>query len=368
MLDLPAVDPDIRRARTPPPELYIRPDLYARIVDRVLAASWQLLLDVDARSAQHGAAPAELLPGSIGEPLLVATDLDGRRRCLSNVCTHRGAVLLADPTAARGIRCTYHGRRFGLDGRCEHMPAFEGVEGFPAPEDDLREYPLERWGPLAWTSLAPAAGFDEVVGAVRDRLQGPAPDPQWLPMEALRVDPEGAREYEFDASWLLYVENYLEGFHIPYVHPGLAPAVDFATYATALLPCASVQIAEAAAGDPSLGPPVGHAEHGRRIAAYYVFVFPNTMLNFYPWGVSVNVVLPLGLARSRVAFRRYLWRPDLLERGAGADLHRVELEDEAVVRRVQRGMASRAYRGGRYSPSRETGVHHFHRLLLAALA
>jgi len=51
------------------------------------------------------------------------------------------------------------------------------------------------------------------------------------------------------------------------------------------------------------------------------------------------------------------------EGSAGDALDRVEMEDEAIVQQVQRGVRSRFYRRGRYSPTRERGVHHFHRLV-----
>jgi choline monooxygenase len=92
------------------------------------------------------------------------------------------------------------------------------------------------------------------------------------------------------------------------------------------------------------------------------------MINAYPWGLSINLVQPLAPDRTRVAFRSYVGDRTLLDRGAGAALDRVEHEDEAIVEAVQRGGRSRLYRGGRYSPSREQGVHHFHRLLCAFLA
>ena len=87
------------------------------------------------------------------------------------------------------------------------------------------------------------------------------------------------------------------------------------------------------------------------------------MLNFYPWGLSLNLVQPLAIDRTRVLFRSYVADPAQLETGAGASLDRVEAEDEAIVQAVQRGVRSRLYTRGRYSPTRERGVHHFHRLL-----
>jgi phenylpropionate dioxygenase-like ring-hydroxylating dioxygenase large terminal subunit len=87
------------------------------------------------------------------------------------------------------------------------------------------------------------------------------------------------------------------------------------------------------------------------------------MLNFYPWGLSVNVVQPLSPSRTRVSFISYVWREELRDKGVGAALHLVEMEDEEVVESVQAGVRSRLYDRGRYSPKRETGTHHFHRLL-----
>jgi choline monooxygenase len=87
------------------------------------------------------------------------------------------------------------------------------------------------------------------------------------------------------------------------------------------------------------------------------------MINVYPWGISVNAVKPLGVDRTRVSFLSYVWDPGKLDSGAGSGLDRVEREDEVAVEGVQRGLRSRLYSRGRYSATRETGVHHFHRLL-----
>jgi choline monooxygenase len=87
------------------------------------------------------------------------------------------------------------------------------------------------------------------------------------------------------------------------------------------------------------------------------------MFNFYAWGISVNVVRPVTPAKSVVEFLTYVSDESKVGTGAGADLDRVELEDEAVVESVQKGIRSRFYDRGRYSPTREQGTHHFHRLI-----
>lgn len=356
------IEPRIERAETLPAEVYRDPAWYQRARERVFATSWQVL-DVPALPGPGEAAPVTLLPGCLDEPLLLARDEAGALRCLSNVCTHRGAVLLEAPCQARALRCRYHGRRFGLDGRCLSMPEFERVEGFPAARDDLPALPLERLGPLLFTSLAPSLPASELLAPVRARLA-------FLDWEGLRPDPASTREYALEAGWALYLDNYLEGFHIPFVHPALNAALDWDAYRTELHPRGVLQLGVLRPGDeaPAFALPAGHPDAGLRVGAYYWWLFPNTLLNFYPWGLSLNVVLPRGPERSTVRYAAWVLDPALRERGAGAGLHQVELEDQAVVQAVARGVRSRLYRRGRYSPTREQGVHHFHRLLAAALA
>jgi choline monooxygenase len=147
------------------------------------------------------------------------------------------------------------------------------------------------------------------------------------------------------------------------VHSGLSETLDYGAYAVELERYSVLQLGIAKAGEPAFTLPAAHPDAKRNIAAYYYWLFPTTMFNVYPWGVSVNVVTPLAVDRTRVSFLPFVWDESLRERGAGAGLDRVEREDEAIVEAVQRGVRSRLYDRGRYSPTRETGVHHFHRLL-----
>ena len=87
------------------------------------------------------------------------------------------------------------------------------------------------------------------------------------------------------------------------------------------------------------------------------------MFNFYPWGLSINIITPLKVEKTKVKFLSYIWDESKLNFGAGAELDKVEKEDEAIVEQVQKGVKSRFYDRGKFSPSMETGVHHFHLLL-----
>jgi choline monooxygenase len=361
------IDADIARAQTPPGWFYTDVGVYARIRERVFVPSWQFVADTSAVRVPTQVHPVTVLDGCVSEPVLLTRDKADRLHCLSNVCTHRGTVLCEGPGHEKALVCRYHGRRFDLDGTFRHMPEFEGVVGFPAESDSLAKVPFGVWGNLIFACVGASAsggaarvGLDEVVGPVRERMG-------FVPLEEFRFDAARSREYLVNANWALYVDNYLEGFHIPFVHASLNEALDYGEYSVELFPWCSLQLGIGKQGDVVFELPASSPDHGRRVAAYYWWLFPNTMLNFYPWGLSVNVVRPLGVDRTKVSFLTYVWREELVEKGAGSGLDRVEREDEAVVEAVQRGLRSRAYGRGRYSPRREQGVHHFHRLMAGEL-
>jgi len=329
------IDPDIRRARTLSSEFYTDERFFEWSKEKIFARTWQFAIGPE---ANQNLWPITLLPGFLDEPLLISKH-DGETRCLSNVCTHRGKILIESECTAGLIRCSYHGRRFSLDGKFLSMPEFEGIENFPSEDDDLKDVALAERAGFVFVSIDPAATFDDFVNDAAARLED--------------IEPEGlvlvsTRDYEVNAHWALYCENYLEGFHIPFVHISLNEIVDYGRYSTETFRYSSLQTGLDGAGN---------------IAGRYLFIFPNTMFNFYPWGISVNVVKPVAPSRSVVSFLTYISDELKLGEGAGIDLHRVELEDEAVVESVQKGIRSRFYSRGRYSPTREQGTHHFHRLI-----
>jgi len=350
------VDPDIRRARTPPSRVYHDPSVFERAKGRIFARSWQLVDVADRLKAPGHVRPVTLLPGCLDEPLVLTRDDDGALHCLSNVCTHRGALVVEGEGHLKTLRCRYHGRRFHLDGALHSMPEFDGVEGFPSPDDDLPSLPVERWGPLRFASLDPAFPFERWMAPVRERTD-------WLDLARLRFDPDTSRDYLIEANWALYCDNYLEEFHIPYVHRDSLGGLSYEDYRTECFEYGNLQFGIARSGETVFDLPEGHADAGDRIGAWYFWLWPNLMLNFYPWGLSVNVVRPLGPQRTKVSFLSFVLDESLREAGVGAGLHRIEMEDEEVVESVQRGVRSRLYDRGRYSPRREVGTHHFHTLL-----
>lgn len=354
------IHPDIAQASTPPGWFYTDPDVFEAQKRGVFARSWQWVGDTGLVRVPNQIAPFTLLEGCLDEPLLFTRDAEDQVRCLSNVCTHRGMLVAESPGQERFLRCRYHGRRFGLDGCFQHMPEFEGVQGFPTSADNLRSVAHGQWGPWLFVSLEPTCSLEEAIAPMIERVG-------WMPLDVFRHEPARTRDYLVKANWALYCDNYLEGFHIPFIHAGLNAVVDYENYDTFCYPHMSLQFAVAKGGEDVFDLPSSSPDYGKNVSAYYYWLFPNMMFNFYPWGCSVNVVRPLGVDLTRVSFIGYVWDESRLDRGAGAALDRVEREDEVVVEATHRGLLSRHYDRGRYSPRREIGTHHFHRLLACAM-
>lgn len=329
------INPDICRAHTLSSKFYTDESYFHESKEKIFARSWQF---IGTTEEINNLKPHTILEDFLDEPILLVKD-GANIHCLSNVCTHRGKILVETPREANLIRCGYHGRRFALDGKFLSMPEFKTVESFPSEKDDLPKVPFAKLKNFMFASIEPFAPLENFIAEMQQRMN-------WLDFDKLKF--ASAKDYTVKAHWALYCENYLEGFHIPFVHQSLNNAVDYGSYLTETFRFSSLQIASAKDNEAVFDLPENSADYGKQIGAYYFFVFPNSMFNFYPWGLSVNIVKPMNPMLSKISFLTYVSDESKLEQGAGADLNTVELEDEAVVENVQKGIRSRFYESGRY--------------------
>ncbi len=350
------VDADIKKASTLTSEFYTSKSYFEESKEKIFSSTWQFIGDTDELRVSGQLSPHTVLPGFLDEPILLVRDKDDSIHCVSNVCTHRGNILVEHACHENQIRCRYHGRRFKLNGDFVQMPEFAGAECFPSEKDNLPKVPFGSWEKLLFTSIKPSVALNEVIAEMKKRLF-------FLPLKEFKLDPTRSRDYLVKAHWALYCENYLEGFHIPFVHNSLNAVIDYNTYTTEIYKYSNLQFALSKGGEDVFDLPKESPDYGKAVSAYYYWVFPNMMFNFYPWGLSINVVRPMGTQLSKVSFITYVYDESKLGRGSGAELDKVEREDEAVVENVQKGINSRFYDKGRYSPTRETGTHHFHQLI-----
>ncbi|MGI8754898.1 MAG: aromatic ring-hydroxylating oxygenase subunit alpha [Acidimicrobiales bacterium] len=303
-----------------------------------------------------GLATAVAEPGSFlaecvaGWPLLVVRDGDGELRGFHNVCRHRAGPLVDEPAGSRrSLVCRYHGWAYGLDGallsaRDSGLGAgdLEGLDLFPVR--------AATWRGLLFACLGEATPpLEDWLGGLTDACAA-------HPMESWAAGPR--RVHAIDANWKTYGDNYLEGYHVPLVHPGLNRAIDASTY--------QVEVAD------------GWARHratprdGARTTGTWLWKWPNLGLNLYEHGMSVERWYPTGpMSCELVLDHAYdLSHPEAAE-ACRLDVESSDVicgEDKVICESVQRNLTAGAYDVGVLSPRHEGGVADFHRRVLAVRA
>jgi len=341
----------LARAETIPSAWYTGAEFHELDRDAIFAATWQHVAD----EHQLGRPGDHVVTDVAGEPIIVVRGKDGALRAFYNVCRHRGGPLALKDGNADMLICKYHGWTYRLDGMLRGVPHFNAVELFDKRDYGLTPVPLAVWEGLVFVTLAerPKA-LETYVAGIRERI---APTRLDSLQFARRVD------YEVHANWKVYVDNYLEGYHVPYVHPELFTLYDYEGYVTEVRDWYSVQV----------GPLTGDRNvytAGGGDALYY-HVFPNLMLNVVPGRLQSNVVIPVASDRCRVIFRYYY--EDVQSAAARQRIEadvafsdKVQREDAEICARVQQGLGSRAYDKGRFSVRFEEGVYHFQNLVKQA--
>lgn len=351
------INSDISKAETLPASFYRSAEIFDTLKERVFLSSWHWVGDSTSTvPLTETVFPLVLAEKFLNEPILIIRDKNDKLHCVSNVCTHRGNLVIHNPGKQNQLQCMYHGRRFNLDGSFKAMPEFTEAKDFPRVCDNLHQFTIKSWMNHLFVSLKPSFDFTKISNVLEERVG-------FLPIQNFKFDKALSKDYIVNCHWALYCDNYLEGFHIPFVHEDLNAALDYGNYTTELYDYVNLQIGYSNGSEDIFKLPENHIDYGKSVAAYYYWIFPNIMFNFYPWGLSINIVNPISLDKTKVQFLTFVYDESKLNEGAGALLDKVEREDEFVVEGVHKGLKSRFYNTGRFSPTREKGVHHFHSLL-----
>jgi phenylpropionate dioxygenase-like ring-hydroxylating dioxygenase large terminal subunit len=339
-------DPRLPFASTLPSSYYFDRGVLDAENRQIFARTWQLVGRVE-QVRERG---QFFTPVVAGEPLLVVRAEDGELHALCNVCRHRAGPVAKGEGKRASFQCGYHGWTYGLDGALRTMPEMNGIECFDRESIALPRFRIESWNGLLFVNLDPAAAsLHQFLGELAGRSFG--------------GELAARKEWFVNCNWKVYVDNYLEGYHIPIVHPSLFREIDYRNYRTETRANYSIQHA------PLKHPDRIRSSDGSGEAEYF-WIFPNLMLNVYPDNFSTNVIVPLGHERTLTIFEWYFRDPgaaraQIDETIAFSD--EIQLEDIGICEAVQRGLRSSTYSSGRYSPVRENGVHHFHGLYAAAM-
>jgi len=351
------VDPEVARAWTLPSHLYTDANVLTSEQEKIFSRTWQVI-----GHASQVANPGDYFTAElIGEPLLVVRGNDGILRGFYNVCRHRAGPPAEGCGSRKLFRCGYHGWTYSLDGSLLSATEIEGVDGFRPEDFALRPVRTEVWFNLIFVNLdAAARPLLDTLGAL-PRQAEKFPFPEMKLFER--------RTYDMKCNWKTYVDNYLEGYHLPSVHPGLNRELDFNAYVVE--PHAEGhqgyvrQFSPIRGSQPGDATPRRYQHAAEDLTTDYFWIFPNWMLNCYPDNVSLNIVLPISPERSLAIFEWYLPEKDHATPAAKASVEfsdQIQAEDVGICELVQKNLRSRSYSRGRFSVKQEKGVHAFHRM------
>jgi choline monooxygenase len=349
-------EPNLHTAATIPANWYTDPARLRLEREQIFQRTWQYAASLDQLRFPGNFVAVDVA----GLPVVLTRDLAGELHAFYNVCRHRAGMVAKGAGNRRTLQCLYHGWLYNLDGTLRTTPEFESVEEFDKADYGLVPLRVETWGPFVFVNMdADAPSLLEVLGQI------PAETADFR-FEGLRLVER--REYAVNANWKVYIDNYLEGYHIPVAHPGLYREIDYANYRVDTFRYYSSQYAPIR---PTRTEDVAgrvYTELQGDTQAFYYWIFPNFMLNLYPGNVQINIVVPLSHDRTLTIFEWYFADPgtpaswDALQSSI-AFSDQIQREDMELCEAVWRNLQTGIYTQGRYSVKRENGVHHFHGLL-----
>lgn len=351
---------DLSRASTIPRRWYISPEFLEEERKKIFTNTWQSVGHL-----QELSRPGDYLACDVqGEPVVITRSQDGELRAFSNVCRHRAHPVASGKGNRKSLQCPYHGWTYGLNGQLLAAPEFDGIQDWNKSEVCLPRIHTEVWGPYVFVNLSShPIPLAEMLGNIPSEVQR-----EGFPVEKMHFIER--REYLVPSNWKVYIDNYLEGYHIPMAHPGLFREIDYAQYrvdtfryySSAHAPIRPTREGEIEGRDRR------YVRNENESRALYYWIFPNFMINIYPDNLQANIIVPVSADRTLAIFEWFFLGPGTGEgweslQQSIAFSDQIQKEDMEICSHVQRGLQSQSYQQGRFSVKRENGVHHFHLLL-----
>jgi choline monooxygenase len=356
---IPAVNkiPEIAYASTLPSRYYIDPAYLDQEKRKIFWRTWQIV----GRREQLANPGDYMTLDLLGEPLVIVRDTAGKLRGYYNVCRHRAGPAAQGCGSRKVFRCGYHGWTYGLDGRLLNAPEMEGTCDFRLEDFSLRPVHVDEWEGQVFVNLDPDA--EPLQQSLREVPQ------QAAKYQFGKMKLAGRRDYHMQCNWKVYIDNYLEGYHLPSVHPSLNRELDYSAYVTTTFERHSLQQSPIRGPENEVSVERRYKQASGDMAAEYFWIFPNWMLNCYPDNVSLNIVLPTGPETCVAIFEWYFF-PERMN--AAEETMRfsdeIQIEDGHICEVVHRNLRSQSYDVGRYSVKQEQCLYHFHRLYQQAMS
>ena len=334
----------IENSSTIPSEWYLNKDIYELEKKVIFDKSWHLI-GSQSRIPNCG---DTLNTEVLNEPILIVRQKDLSLKAFFNVCQHRGGPLVRENCSVKSFQCKYHGWVYGIDGSLQKIRDFSGVKNFKKKDYGLKSINITSWMGLIFINLnSNIKSFPLSDTIIENHISS---------INISNFKYHSRKSYKLKCNWKIYIDNYLEGYHIPFVHPGLNKVIDYKSYKTELYEGYSMQWALI---DPKASPYKKNQKSNNN-AAFYFTIFPNILLNIAPGRLQTNIIKPDSPKNCTVHFDYYFG--DISAKNIKKDFdfsEEIQIEDIQICEEVQRGLGSRAYNTGRISKESEQGLHHF---------
>jgi len=331
--------------KTLPAKYYHDADIYAAETENIFKNEW-LLIGHEAALDKEGSYLAKTIAGYA---IFVIRDKDGSLKAYHNVCRHRASPLLDDGIGRTSVlRCPYHGWVYNTDGQLKKIPDFaddKEIEQKVCDRTHLFKVHVRSWRKLVFICMAEgeAPDFDKSLGDLPAACEGTDIENFFF---------HSAAKHELKCNWKTYVENYMEGYHIPTIHPELNKEVDMETYFVYPEDRIARHVTDTQVEDGTMG-------------GLWVWLWPYAALNIYKEGMNLELMVPTGpetVELHYAYFFRDLENADEIKRTIAASKS-VTQEDIDVCERVQKNLASGIYDTGELSPRHEGGLAYFQKLV-----
>ncbi|MCW8879378.1 MAG: aromatic ring-hydroxylating dioxygenase subunit alpha [Kangiellaceae bacterium] len=343
------------KAHTLPASLYTDPSYLNLEYQSIFESHWQLVAH-----QSELINPGDQVVCQVGRiPIVVVRNQNNLLKAFHNVCRHRAGPVAIENGNNKVLRCKYHGWTYTLDGDLRSAPEMSSTPNFDVCQFHLPQAQVEEWQGFIFVCV------NNTPPALGDVLKGVAETIKPIDLKAMSFSHRD--EYVIDCNWKVYMDNYLEGYHLPHVHPGLSKLLDYRSYDTILHEWHSYQFSPLDRNgeqNPDNFYGDGHA--------HYYCVFPNLMLNILPGRLQTNLILPVGHNKTKIIFDYYYsdLKSQRTKKLIAQDREfsdEVQEEDIMICEKVQLGLNSGSYEAGRLCIKRETGVLHYQNLVRLAL-
>lgn len=343
----------LEEAYTPPKSWYFDQNFFKLETDRVFKKNW-----VGICSDNSLKNPGDYISNHfLNNPYVIIVNDSQETNSFHNVCSHHASQIVSGTGKCDQLVCPYHGWTYNLNGSLVKTTSMRGLKNFKMKQNGLKKIDMEKLGPIIFFNFSSNlnGNFEDLIKPVKDSLAIQNFNPSFEDLVFIE-----RKEYSMKCNWKIFVENYCDGgYHVPYAHKELNQKLDLTSYKSEVYPKCSIQ--------STLASKETKTEYMGE-GAVYAYIYPNMMINRYGPFMDINIVYPVNHEECVVIIEWFI-KKELAEQkefilNSLKQSDRVQQEDVGLCEGVMRGMLSDAYEVGRYIPSKELPMYHFHQTLL----